>query len=132
MCEPTHEIGKTNMLPYLIIMKAPLNGMIPSETMEWLSADITPKLLADAYAVVDTHVWLLMHEMNSMDAWIYEAYDGWKDVEEKIRKQICSILRREKSAHCLCGLGTHYIVKPFMERYGYQDSGGWWIKKSDD
>jgi hypothetical protein len=38
--------------------------------------------------------------------------------------------RLKKTNHQLEG-GTHYIAKPFMERNGYYDGGGWWIKEID-
>lgn len=31
------------------------------------------------------------------------------------------------SHHVLSGIGTHYIVLPFMERNGFLDGSGWWI-----
>ena len=65
---------------------------------------------------------------------IEQSYAMWGELQEEMYCRIVSILQRENDnvgTHVLSGIGTHYIVLPFMERNGYRDSGGWWIENND-
>ena len=33
------------------------------------------------------------------------------------------------TTYVTAGIGLRYIIKPFMERNGYRDGAGWWVKK---
>lgn len=93
--------------------------------------------LAEEYARVTTEVGLLMHDIDDPD---YESEQEKMVVEfeELCKKQhglfktIGNILKRENEEYgtdyILDGIGTHYIVTPFMKANGFRDGGGWWIK----
>lgn len=73
--------------------------------------------------------------MNENDQCIEEAYNAWRDLENATYQRIWNILKLEndsgKANHILSGIGTYYIVKPFMLRNGYHDGSGWWIENDE-
>ena len=91
--------------------------------------------LASAYADVSNKLGGLMHELDDPDYFsvrgkVEQSFAMWQDLEEDLYDRIVSILRSENEAgshHILTGLGTHFVVLPFMEREGYRDGSGWWI-----
>lgn len=61
---------------------------------------------------------------------LMKASSEWSALEDKIQKEIFKILRKEKVM--IPRVGFSMVLIPFMERNGYRDGQGWWIKKSDD
>ena len=137
MCCAKHEnwLYCMNQLPLYIIHQEPLTNHTPAETLQWLTSVSSEKTIAAAYATVSNHVGYLMHELDEDDCWIEEAFDAWREVEEVIYQRIVNLLKAENDSgianHTLSGIGTHYIVKPFMLRHGYRDGGGWWIEDAE-
>ena len=80
---------------------------------------------------VSTKVGMLMHESDE-DHWANYAFEEWADLETEIAEKIKHISALENQTkgmnHRLDGVGLHDIIKPFMERSGYRDGSGWWIK----
>lgn len=67
------------------------------------------------------------------DSWSYYALDEWEALETEIVEHIQSVLANENqngAMHDLTKLGWRYRILPFMERNGYRDASGWWIKKT--
>jgi len=93
--------------------------------------------LAEEYARVTTEVGLLMHYIDDPD---YESeqekmkaeLEGWRKKQNEFFEIIHNILKHENEEYgtdyILDGIGTHYIVTPFMKANGYRDGGGWWVK----
>ena len=124
-----------NQLPLFIIQQEPLTNHTPAEALQWFASINDEPTIAATYAVVSDHVGSLMHELDEGDPWIEEAYDAWYEVEKAIYKRIWNLLKAENDSgladHTLSGIGTYYIVKPFMLRNGYRDGSGWWIADSE-
>lgn len=120
-----------NQQPLYILYQEPLTNHTPAEALQWLNSVSTEKAIAAAYAVVSNHVGRLTHEADEDDHWTEEAYEAWCEVEEAIYRRIWDLLKAENDSgaanHTLSGIGTHFIVKPFMLRNGYRDGSGWWI-----
>lgn len=100
-----------------------------------ISGSMSDSDLAAAYADASNKLGGLMHDLDDPDYdYIHEKVEQcfamWQDLEEELYERIVSILRRENEAgscHVLSGIGTHYVVLPFMEKNGYRDGSGWWI-----
>ena len=112
---------------------------ISIEDMKQIIADIkTTQDLADAYATVN-NIWPIKEDE------IYDYEEGTKEYEEA-----CSITdawiklleglenRAIKVAmeeglidESMKDVGTFYLLERFMNKYGYYDGYGWWIKKDD-
>ena len=120
-----------SQLPWYIIQQEPLTNHTPAEALQWFASINDEQTIAAVYAVVSNHVGSLMHELDEDDPWIEEAYDAWREGEEGIYQRIRNLLKAENdaglAAHTLSGIGTYYIVKPFMLRNGYRDGSGCWI-----
>lgn len=124
-----------NQLPLYIIQQEPLTNHTPAEALQWFSSIHDEKTIAAAHAVVSNHVGSLMHDLYADDPWIDEAFEAWREVEEVIYQRILNILKAENDLglanHALSGIGTYYILKPFMLRNGYRDGNGWWIADTE-
>ena len=65
---------------------------------------------------------------------VKQSFAMWEELQDLLYEKIVNILRAENEAgshHVLSGIGTHYIVLPFMEREGFRDGSGWWIKDEE-
>ena len=137
MCPAKHKnwLLSMNQLPLYIIQQEPLTNHTPAEALHWFASITSEHTIAAAHAVVSNHVGFLMHKLDADDPWIEEAYDAWREVEEVIYQRILSILKAENESvmadHILSGIGTYYIVKPFMIRNGYRDGSGWWLEGTE-
>ena len=137
MCHAKHKnwLLSMNQLPLYIIQQEPLTNHTPAEALQWFASITNEHTIAAAHTVVSNHIGFLMHELDADDPWIEEAYDAWREVEEVIYQRILSILKAENDSvmadHTLSGIGTHYIVKPFMIRNGYRDGSGWWLEDTE-
>ena len=127
----TNWLYQMNQQPLYILHQQPLTNHTPAKALQWLNSVSTEKAIAAAYAAVSNHVGCLTHEADEDDHWVEEAYEAWCEVEEAIYRRIWDLLKTENDSgttdHILSGIGTHFIVKPFMLRNGYRDGSGWWI-----
>lgn len=114
-----------------VMIKEPLVFLNPQDVRKWLCLDQTEKNLATAFANVSNKAGWLLHEADS--SWEYrDKLHNWMELEIELYNFIFDILSKENengfSNHKLSG-GAHYIAEPFMNRNGYIDGGGWWIKE---
>lgn len=117
------------MSDYVIMAKEPLESVVPNDVRQWLKEDYSEQHLADAFADVSNKNSWLMHDADE-DWTVLEILDGWHKLYDELYAKIIEILSSENLIENP-NKGTHYIVNPFMERYGYRDGGGWWIKEID-
>lgn len=91
--------------------------------------------LANLYSVVSNKAWWLAdndfdyEEGTEQYKESHRITEQWFVLEEKLKKDIFKILRKEgikipKRGHIV-------VLEPFMQRYGYQNGDGWWIQASD-
>lgn len=123
-----------------ILTDAPLSGVSPEEMLNWMKDNDDEQGLATALALVHGEVdWiddeLYDYEEGSQEYdTAYNTYRKWREIEESIYSRIMEILKAENDAgeshHQIENKGLHYIVKPFMERNGYIDGAGWWVKET--
>ena len=64
------------------------------------------------------------------------AVDSWYTLERYLVAEVIRRLEEENqtkgTTYLTTGIGTHYIIKPFMERNGFVDGAGWWIKEHEE
>ncbi len=116
-----------------ILTDEPLSGYMPAEVRQWLLENTKEIDLAEAFTQVSNKVGILLHTITEInDVWLAEAFDKWDDLEHELYIKIITILEDEnkehQASHKTTGVGLHYIVLPFMERNGYRDGAGWWIR----
>ena len=118
---------------YLIIDKEPFVGYMPNDIRNWMIEHNQESDIACAMMIVHNKAGMLMHLCDeSNDPWIDYAFEEWYGIETELVERIRAILSVENKTkgtnHARDGIGTYYMVKPIMERNGYRDSAGWWIK----
>lgn len=115
------------------MVKEPLESVAPDDIRCWLNENYNEYNLAVAFADTHNKVGWLMHDSDE-DYAVSVLVDKWYECYIQLFNMILKILtdenRLKKTNHRLEG-GTNYIAKPFMERNGYYDGGGWWIKEID-
>ena len=116
---------------YLVMDTQPFLGFMPEDIRLWLQAHNRESDLASAMMQVSTKVGVLMHECEG-DPWADYALEEWLDLENEIAERIKGILALENqtkgTGHRLDRAGLQILIRPFMERNGYRDGSGWWIK----
>lgn len=121
----------------LILTTEPFVGFMPSDLRVWLTGHNSDTDLACALAEVNDHVGLLGHELGEVeDRWLLYAYEAWWEVELELYDLIFDSMKRSnqlgETEYNLTQEGLYYRVKPFMERNGYRDGSGWWIKLEEE
>ena len=111
----------------VIFASEPLQSFLPDDIRTWLKENYSEQNLADAFAGVSNKTMWLMHDADE-DSAVLDILEGWHKLYDELYSEIFEILTRENLVKNIKD-GTHYIVKPFMEKYGYFDGGGWWIEK---
>lgn len=117
----------------VILASEPLESFLPDDVKVWLEKNYSEQHLADAFAGVSNKTTWLMHDADE-DLTVLEKLEKWHELYEELYSKIFEILKEEnisKNTHHILEGGTHYIVKPFMEKYGYRDGSGWWVEKEE-
>ena len=106
--------------------------------MRHTSDDIIAAILAGVW----NEVGWLMHELDDPDndkesvSAYRSAVDSWYTLERYLVAEVIRRLEEENqtkgTTYLTTGIGTHYIIKPFMERNGFVDGAGWWIKEHEE
>ena len=118
---------------YLIIDKDPFVGYTPDDIRNWLTKHNREDDIACVMMIVHNKVGMLSHLCDEgYDPWVKYSYEEWYEIETDLVERIRGILSVENKTngtnYTLDGIGTYYMIKPFMERNGYRDGAGWWIK----
>jgi len=114
-----------------------LDGFVVEDLREWLCEFNTEVGLAIALAQADMKVGWLMHELNDPDSnYISNVeirFDEWQELYIELHTKILDIMKKENKSgiakHNLSETRGHYVILPFMERNGYRDGSGWWVRK---
>ena len=87
--------------------------------------------LVDAYVIAHNKFWWVEDEVYDYDEGTEEydkacrITDAWAEVMD----YLCDNLIKCASEDGILATGeSHYGLKPFMEKYGYRDGHGWWVK----
>lgn len=112
----------------LILTDEPFCGCMPEDIRLKLFEPVEEHTLAEMFASVANKVGSLIHETDS-DQWAIYALEEWHNIEQILVDQIVDVLIKDGSLQKPPAKGWFPIIVPFMERHGYYDGSGWWIKR---
>lgn len=120
----------------LILTTDPFVGFMPIDLQKWIKVHHADPDLATALAEVNNHVGILGHELDEVDdLWLVYAYESWYEIElelyDLIFKSMKESNQRGETRYNLNQEGLYRRVAPFMERNGFQDGAGWWVKSDE-
>lgn len=116
-----------------IMAREPIPDMSPTEVRTYFSDKHSEKDLADAYAITQNKFWWIEDKEYDYEDGTpeYKAAcaisDEWCELMKEYESKIFEILRSEGIT--IPEIGSIAVLAPFMERHGYFDGNGWWIKK---
>jgi hypothetical protein len=111
----------------VIMGSEPLAGISAEEWRDMLGNDYTESALAASLAGAWNEAGWLMAEADDDDITpeIKTRYESWWALQVELVEKVAAILQ------CECQTPYIKLVTPFMERNGYRDGSGWWVKKEE-
>ena len=99
----------------------------PDDVREWFSENQDDESLAEVLAQVCNRTACLMAESSeSDDPWLEVIFYDWDELEEELLQEC--LTRLKEKGMLQDAEGRYGQIKPFMEKYGYRNGNGWWIK----
>ena len=127
------------MTEIIALCSEPLDGFSPTQVRSMFERYTSDDTVATILAGVSNEVGWLMHELDDPDndeelvSTYRSLFDSWYALERDLVAEVIRRLEEENQTtgtkYLTTGIGTHYIIKPFMERNGFIDGAGWWIKE---
>ena len=141
MCLSENPLSK-RMTEIIALFNEPLEGFSPVQVRDMFERYTSDDTVATILAGVSNQVGWLMHELDDPDndnesvSAYRSVFHSWYALEQDLVKDVIRRLEEENqttgSKYVTAGIGTHYIIKPFMERNGFVDGAGWWIKENEE
>ena len=118
---------------FFIMGSEPLPNLSVDDIRQWLTEHTDKQSIIDAYAAVHNKAWWI--EDNEYDyeegttAYTYacEQTDAWFALMDELLEIIFGYIRDE--GIIIPEKGYNTVLAPFMEKHGYNDGNGWWMKK---
>ena len=116
-----------------IMGSEPLLDWSVDNVREWLTTHTDQQSIVDTYVAVHNQAfWIEDDEYDYEEgttAYTYacEQTDAWFALMEELEEIIYSYLRNEGIE--IPDKGRIAVLAPFMDKHGYRDGNGWWIKK---
>lgn len=116
-----------------VMVNEPCPGMTAEDFRSKYANMTSEKELADAYAIASNQFWWVEDDLYDYDEGTPEyksALDNvvsWKKILQEYENEVFAILKSESVA--IPDTGRIKVLIPFMERNGYADRSGWWIKE---
>ena len=130
------------MTEIIALCSEPLDGFSPTQVRSMFERYTSDDTVATILAGVSNEVGWLMHELDDPDndeelvSTYRSLFDSWYALERDLVAEVIRRLEEKKQTtgtkYLTTGIGTHYIIKPFMERNGFIDGAGWWIKEHEE
>lgn len=129
---PVEELFTDNIL---IMASEPLANMTPEKMLENISHIESVQQLVDIYAGVHNKFWYIEDDIYDYEEGTKEytiakeKAEKWADIMEQLEK--CIIVNAKKENLMVERQESSGLIKqliPFMEKYGYKDCNGWWVK----
>lgn len=130
------------MTEIIALCSEPLDGFSPTQVRSMFERYTSDDTVATILAGVSNEVGWLMHELDDPDndeelvSTYRSLFDSWYALERDLVAEVIRRLEEENQTtgtkYLTTGIGTHYIIKPFMERNGFIDGAGWWIKEHEE
>lgn len=115
-----------------IMGSEPYPNVTPEDIRTRFHGCLSEQDIADAFAICSNKFWWVEDnvydyaEGTPQHAEARAITDKWCELMEEYEQQIFTILRSEGVDIPECG--RIVVLAPFMERHGYKDGGGWWVK----
>ena len=120
----------------VIMVGDPAPGITIDEARQIANKIESEKELAAIYADVSNKAIWIEDDVYDYDEGTEEYLnacriaDEWFSLKAFLRNKIFAILRKEEVV--IPDKGYITVLKPFMERNGYRDGRGWWVKNTDE
>ena len=122
----------------VVLLEEPLKECKPADIKSILTQDHSDKTLAACFASVHNQAGWLAHDIDDEENdeetnnRIIAEFNEWWSLEKELVAEVERRLEQENTNIKIQDIGYHFIVKPFMERNGYRDGAGWWVKREKD
>ena len=116
----------------IVMAKEPVPNMSAAEVKAHFADKHTEKDLADAYAITHNKFWWAEDNEYDFEEGTPEHKAAcaitaeWGALMNEYKKRILDMLANEGVT--IPATAQIKVLEPFMARYGYADSNGWWIK----
>lgn len=120
--------------PEVILLHNPSGRLTPKTFQEHYAEPLTEPRLALAFATAFNQFWWIEDDIydykEGTPEYIKacEITDAWGEVMDMYMNKVLTILRDE--GYTIPDKGVITVLEIFMERNGYENHGGWWIKKN--
>ena len=120
------------MKKVVIMMSEPSPSKTAADVRSYFDERKTEADLADAYAISHNKFWWFEDDQYDYEKGTPEykavraTVDEWGELLDGYKEKIFAILRSE--GVIIPETGHIAVLRPFMERNGYVDGSGWWIK----
>lgn len=119
-----------------VLGSEPLKGYTAEYIRELLNRyEQNDEVLATIMAGVSNRVGWIGHSIDDsendeeVNNRIIEEYDKWCGLETELYQAIICKLQSENDGKQMNdSVGVHFVIRPLMERYGFEDCNGWWLK----
>lgn len=111
----------------LVLTREPFVGFRPDDVLQWVEQNPSEENLALSFSVVElkeAYVWGKYED--SHDSWALYAAEDWRELREDLQEKIEKTLDSGESS--MNPAPSRKRVCPYMERNGYRDASGWWIR----
>ena len=115
-----------------VMAKEPIPDVSAEDVKEFFADKNTEKDLADVFAITSNKYWWVADNVYDYEEGTpehkiaCEIADAWGALMDEYEKRILEILATE--GVIIPKTGRIKVLACFMERYGYENRNGWWVK----
>ena len=116
----------------IVLGSDPLPNVTPGEVRTWYLQHHNESGLASAFAASSNKAWWVEDNIYDYEEGTLEhkeacaITDAWFEAMDELEQEILDILRSEGVK--IPEAGRISVLRPFMERHGFIDRGGWWVR----
>ena len=134
--EPIEEAISENAV---ILAGDPMPDVSVEDMKKTIDAIVTTQELVDAYVNVHNKFWFIEDEVYDYEKYTEEyeractIVDAWGDLMDELDKRIMKTAEEEGLlSEPIPNAGAVKRLTGFMNKYGYRDGCGWWVKMADN
>ena len=118
-----------------LIAEGPDEDMTPDDLRLWLQNNPSEECLATGISIANNNWGWYAHDCDEDEKYI-PICNAWWELYQELVAQGFEILEKENEEgianHDLSDRGLHCKIKPIMERNGFIDGNGWWVRDCDE
>ena len=119
-----------------VILASEPCSLSPEDVLELYEKDKSEAMLAKCLAAASNQTGWIGHDLDDEDCTEYtrELFESWWTLYKRLVSDIRDFLIKENNNgmnHVIENIGTHYMIKPVLERNGFRDGCGWWVSKDE-